>query len=155
MNRNRAAARALILRRLVTERRIDSQDELVRLLAERGHRVTQATVSRDLTAIGAEKILDGDGERYVLSAVGAADASLQELSRRMREFVLDIGHSANLVVIRTPPGTAGSVAASLDGASLEDVLGTLGGDDTVLVVSRDSDGGAALARRLRSIMETQ
>ena len=155
MNRRRATARSLILRRLLAERAIHSQEELVRLLAEHGHRVTQATVSRDLMALGAEKVVRQGEERYVLAdSPPPARAAERELRRRMKEFVIEIGHSLNNVVLTTPPGAAGSVAVALDRALLPEVLGTLGGDDTVLIVTRRGDGGAGVARRLKELMET-
>ena len=154
MPRHRTAARQLILRQLIEEHPISSQDELVDLLASLGHRVTQATVSRDLRALGAVKRLDPEvGERYAMPA-GRQPESMQELARRMRDFVIHLGASGNLVLLRTPPGSAGSVAAALDAAALEGVLGTLGGDDTVMVVAREPTGGPALLERLRAILES-
>lgn len=155
MSRRRSAARLLIVRRLLEERAISSQEELVRLLAEQGHAVTQATVSRDLQSLGATKIIDAEArERYTLpaEAEGDADSLERELVRRMGQFVVDIDASGNLVVIKTPPGSAGAVAAALDAVGRADVLGTLCGDDTIMVVARDAAGGPALAERLRSLM---
>lgn len=156
MKRNRAAARLVVLRRLLAQHEIGSQDELVRLLEERGHPVTQTTVSRDLANLRAEKAAGSDGrERYVIAAdLERHSGAIRNLSRRMKEFVTEIGSSANLVVLQGPPGSAGPVAAALDAASLDGVLGTLSGDDTVLVVTRDPNGGAAVTRQLEEIMET-
>lgn len=155
MKRHRSAARLVILRRLLAQHEIGSQEELVRLLGERGHTVTQATVSRDLSNIGAEKIVGANGqERYlVASDLDRHSGAVRGLARRMNEFVTEIGHSANLVVLKGPPGCSGPVAAALDGAALDQVLGTVGGDDTVLVIARDPQGGAAVARQLENIME--
>lgn len=155
MNRNRAAARLVVLRRLLAQREIGSQEELIQLLGERGHSVTQATVSRDLANLGAEKTIGTDGrERYVVVAdLERHSGAIRNLSRRMKEFVTEIGHSGNTVVLKTPPGSAGPVAASLDGATLDGVLGTLGGDDTVLIITRDAGGGAAVAHQLEEILE--
>ena len=155
LSRNRSAARLVVLRRLLAQREIGSQEELVRLLGERGHAVTQATVSRDLANLGAEKVAGSGGqERYVIAAdLERHSGAIRNLSRRMKEFVTEIGHSANLVVLKGPPGSAGPVAAALDASALDGVLGTLSGDDTVLVVSHDPNGGAEAARQLESIME--
>ena len=152
MAKSRAAARALILRRLLKEREIGSQEELVALLGQAGHHVTQATVSRDLSALGAEKQLRSSGEVYALPDERSPKTRF-ELARRMREFVVDMGHSANNVILKTPPGAGGTVAAALDAANLEEVLGSVTGDDTVLVVTRDPNGGEELVRRLRDILE--
>ncbi len=156
MKRNRAAARLVLLRRLLAQHEIDSQEELVRLLGERGHTVTQATVSRDLANLGAEKVAGSHGrERYVVAAdLERHSGAMRNLGRRMKEFVTEIGHSANLVVLKTPPGSAGPVGAALDAAALDRVLGTLSGDDTLLIVTRDPDGGAEVARQLETLLET-
>ncbi len=156
MKKNRSAARLVVLRRLLAQHEIGSQEELVHLLAERGHHVTQATVSRDLTTLGADKLVDEDGnERYVIAAdLERHSGAIRNLARRMQEFVIDIGSSANLVVLKMDPGTASPVAAALDAAALDGVLGTVGGDDTVLVITRDPAGGSAMAQQLEDILET-
>lgn len=156
MKKNRSAARLVVLRRLLAQNEIGSQEELVRLLGSRGHHVTQATVSRDLTTLGAEKIVaDGGDERYVIAAdLERHSGALRNLARRMREFVSDIGSSANMVVLKMDPGTASTVAAALDAAALDGVLGTIGGDDTVLIITRDATGGEAMAQQLEDILET-
>lgn len=146
----------MILRRLLTEHTVGSQDELVRLLAREGHKITQATVSRDLQVLGATKVLDPTaGERYALPAASesAADQQEQELARRMKQFVVKIGSSGNIVMLETPPGSAGPVAAALDAVDRDDVLGTIGGDDTIMVVASRADGGADLEREFRKLLE--
>ena len=153
MAKSRATARAMILRRLLKERQVGSQEELVALLAREGHRVTQATVSRDLTALGAEKRTGKQGEHYVLPDA-RTPRRLFDLARRMREFVVEMGFSANNVVLKTPPGAGGTVAAALDAADLDEVLGSVSGDDTVLIVTREPNGGEGLVRKLRDILET-
>ncbi len=155
MKRHRAAARLVVLRRLLAQHEIGSQEELVKMLGKRGHAVTQATVSRDLRTLRAEKAAGTDGrERYVVVAdLKRHSGAIRNLARRMKEFVTEIGHSANLVVLKGPPGSAGPVAASLDAASLDLVLGTLSGDDTVLVIARDAEGGAEVARQLENILD--
>ena len=155
MNRDRSPARRALLRRLVGSRAITSQESAGRLLEDRGHPVTQATVSRDLAAIGAEKSLDATGrERYVLAnTAGRGDNLKSDLARMMREFVLSVGHSGNLALLKTAPGSAAPVASALDQANPANVLGTIAGDDTVLVVARSANGGAGLARRLTRILE--
>ena len=153
MAKSRATVRAMILRRLLKERQVESQEELVSLLALEGHRVTQATVSRDLSALGAEKRPGEQGEYYVLPDARAPQ-KLSALARRMREFVVEMGHSANNVILKTPPGAGGTIAAALDAADLEEVLGTVTGDDTVLIVTRDPNGGDELVGKLRDILET-
>ncbi|MEM7349599.1 MAG: arginine repressor [Acidobacteriota bacterium] len=155
MKRNRAAARLMILRRLLSQHEIGSQEELVKLLGEQGHVVTQATVSRDLSSLGVEKVAGSGGrERYVVAAdLRRQSQAIANLGRRLREFVTEIGHSANQVVLKTGPGSASPVAAALDAAALGEILGTIGGDDTILVIARNAEGGAAVAQQLEDIME--
>lgn len=141
---------------LLTSRVVRSQAELGRLLAGEGVEVTQATLSRDLEEIGAVKVRRaGAGTVYavpdeppgpVLRAL--ADTSDRRISRLAAELLVSVEASANLVVLRTPPGGAQLLASAIDRAELHDVIGTIAGDDTVLVVARDPAGGAALAERL-------
>ena len=146
----------MLIRRLIVERAVESQDQLVRLLARKGHRVTQATVSRDLAAVGvAKEATPGGGERYTLTDAGGAATPNGRLRHMLREFVVEIGHSRNMVVLKTPPGSAQAVASTLDRESPPAVLGTVAGDDTILVVTRTDNGGAALARRLEALMENR
>jgi len=126
---------------------VSSQAELVHLLKERGFDVTQATVSRDLKALGAEKVRDDDGRLSYALKAGTADSSL---ARTLAEFAGEFQPSGNLVVITTPPGAAQVVAGAIDRAALDDVVGTVAGDDTVLVVTTDGRG-ARVAERLEEI----
>ena len=154
MKPDRSKARRALLRSLVGAGRVAHQEDAVRRLARKGHRVTQATVSRDLMAIGAKKrSSETSPDRYVLANLPADNREHNELAHRMREFVAEITHSGNLALLRTPPGAAAPVASALDHAPPSGVLGTIAGDDTVLVVARSPNGGAAVARRLRKILE--
>lgn len=153
--RTNAAHRRLLLRRLIARQEISSQEELLRLLGIRGHTVSQATVSRDLSAIGAvRESLDGASTIYRLVATAVQAAELHD---RFRQFVHEISSSANIVVIRTPPGGAHAVGVALDDTRdrgrLPEVLGTVAGDDTLLIVTRSARGGSRLARKLESILE--
>ena len=147
-----SAARHLALRRLLQTRRIGSQEELVKLVAEQGHRATQTTISRDLAALGAVKASDNNGEFYTIGSTPPADQAAAELARVLGEFVVSIDSSLNLAVLRTTPGSAGTVAAALDASKRSGVLATLAGDDTVLVVTARSDGGSREAERLRRVV---
>jgi len=150
---SRVAARRGLVRRLLDERAVGSQDDLARLLAQRGHRVTQTTVSRDLAALGALKRTDDDGaERYVLPDGPPAPAGADDLARLLRQFAVDVAASGNLAVVKTLPGSAGPVATALDRAGIEEIVGTVAGDDTVLVVVRGARGGPAVARDLERLL---
>ena len=110
--------------------------------------MTQTTVSRDLAALGAAKRVDEAGEFYVVGN-GRLDGADEGLLRVLRTFTVSIEGSANLVVLRTSPGCADPVAAALDEAARPGVLGTIAGDDTVLLVTQRADGGPREAVRLR------
>ena len=150
---SRAGARRGLVRRLLDEHDIGSQQELAALLARHGHGVTQTTISRDLAALGAGKRLASDGrERYVLGDGPIAPTGAEELSRMLRQFAVEVAASGNLALVKTLPGSAGPVATALDRANVDGVLGTVAGDDTVLVVARTATGGAGLARRLGTFL---
>lgn len=139
------AARRRAIRRLVAKGPVQKQAELVEELRSLGFTVTQATVSRDLTAIGVTK----NGSNYGFRGRGLADRDY--LARTLSNYVESFASSGNLVVLRTPPGAAQVVAAAIDGSDLDGVLGTVAGDDTVLVVADRSDGGMELAQKLETI----
>jgi transcriptional regulator of arginine metabolism len=136
---------------------VRSQPELARLLAVEGVEVAQATLSRDLEEMGAVKVRRaGVGMVYTVGdeAPGPVLRALTEatevrVSRLAAELLVSVEASANLVVARTPPGGAHLLASAIDRAGLPEVLGTVAGDDTVLLVARDPKGGARVAERLR------
>ncbi len=147
------------IRELIDARPVTSQTQLAALLAGSGIEVTQATLSRDLEELGAVKMRGSDGApaSYVLPPENAplrpAQAAPARLTRLLAELLTSAEGSANLAVVRTPPGAAQFLASALDKVGLPDVLGTIAGDDTLMVVSRDPDGGATLADRLRALAE--
>ena len=132
---------------LVRSTPIKSQTELARLLAEDGVEVTQGTLSRDLEELGAGKVRTPDGLVYSVDPDGAT-VDGDRLARILGDLLVSAEPSANLVVLRTPPGGAHFLASAVDRAGLADVIGTVAGDDTVLVVTKRANGGAALARTL-------
>jgi transcriptional regulator of arginine metabolism len=126
---------------------IHSQTDLVAQLKKSGFRVTQTTASRDLEEIGAVRGRDIQGESiYQIS--GTSDDALSRVNPVPSKLILSVDHSANLAVVHTPPGAAQFVASSLDHANLTGVIGTLAGDDTIILVSKKSAGGAQLAKEL-------
>ena len=146
---------------LVGRHEVHSQGQLADLLADEGFQVTQATLSRDLVELDALKVraatgamvyaVPGEGgDRRLVTAPTETAATVQRLRRLCAELLVSAEASGNLVVLRTPPGAAQFLASALDKAGLPDVLGTIGGDDTVLVIGRDPDG-VALAQRLLSL----
>ena len=137
--------------RLLEEQAISSQAQLVEMLAADGVIATQATVSRDLEELGAVKVrIPGGAMAYAIPEhAKERTAPDDHLRRVMGEFVVEVAHSANLVVLRTPPGSAHVVASALDRAGLPDVLGTVAGDDTIILVCAEAAGGAVRRRRPR------
>ena len=143
---------------LLETRPVHSQGQLAALLGADGLKVTQTTLSRDLDELGAVRIRDGGGDLvYAVPAEGGdptprvapvVGEAGGRLSRLAAELLVSADASANLVVLRTPPGAAQFLASALDRAALADVVGTIAGDDTVMVIARDPTGGAALAARL-------
>ena len=151
MNPAATAARRRMLRSLVVRRKIVNQQQLVDLLAEAGHPVTQATVSRDLDAIGAVKDSAPNGHTYFIPEGGDDGEAMRVLARVIAQFVERITSSGNLVVLNTPPGAAQVVASAVDRANLPDVVGTVAGDDTALVVAVEKIGGWRLSKRFEQI----
>ncbi|MGX6601272.1 arginine repressor [Micromonosporaceae bacterium Da 78-11] len=134
---------------LIREQAIRSQTELAEFLAGDGVLVTQATLSRDLEELGAVKVsgaylIPEDGKRPLREAEQAP----ARLIRLLRELLTGVDASANIAVLRTPPGAAQFLASALDRSGLSDVVGTIAGDDTIFVVARDVVGGKALAEKL-------
>jgi transcriptional regulator of arginine metabolism len=159
---SKAARHARILA-IVSGRAVHSQAELAKALDDDGFHVTQATLSRDLDELGAVKLRTPDGGQpiYVVPEDGspiaarqADDAPPHRLARLLGELLISAEASGNLVILRTPPGASNFLASALDRAGLPAVLGTVAGDDTILVVSRSATGGAALAEDLIRLSNT-
>ncbi|MGH9029608.1 MAG: arginine repressor [Acidimicrobiales bacterium] len=139
--------------RLLETHSITSQTQLVSLLADEGVEATQTTVSRDLEELGAVKVRVPGGETvYALPELPVHQVAPEDHLRRvLGEWVVEVAHSSNLVVLRTPPGSAHVVGSALDRSGFEGVVGTVAGDDTVLVVASEELGGAELARRVAQV----
>ena len=139
--------------KLLAEQAVTSQAHLVDLLAAEGVQATQATVSRDLDDLGAIKVRVAGGETvYAIPELPTEQRAPEDHLRRVfGDWVVEVAHSGNLVVLRTPPGSAHVVGSALDRAGLPDVLGTVAGDDTLFVVVAEELGGAAVAQRLSEL----
>lgn len=138
---NSIAARRAKVVALVESGLIHSQLDLVKELRKAGFRVTQATASRDLEEIGAVRASEG----YRLAST--TDDSLSRVLSN-EKLILSVESSGNLAVVRTPPGGAQLLASNLDHSGIKSIIGTIAGDDTVLVVSQKANGGAELAKEL-------
>jgi transcriptional regulator of arginine metabolism len=150
-------ARQARITAILTGQSVRSQAELAALLAAEGVQVTQATLSRDLVELGAVRVRSQDGALvYAVRSEGGerapqAGITQEILDARLAKLCADLlvtaEASGNLVVLRTPPGAANFLALAIDHSVMPSVLGTIAGDDTVLLVTRDPDGGADLAAR--------
>jgi transcriptional regulator of arginine metabolism len=138
------------IRDVITAQSVASQDELRRQLARRGHRVTQATLSRDLHELGLVKT--GDGYAFPSNGDGVPDAWLPSVERLIREFVFDVKSAQNLVVLRTSTGSAQPVAAAIDAEEWPEIVGTIGGDDTILLVAPDNAVAAELVQKIKELL---
>ena len=142
---------------LLSAREVHSQSQLAALLAEEGIDVTQATLSRDLEELGAVKLrgADGGGGVYGVpedgSPVRGVCGGTERLSRLLGDLLVSTDASANLAVLRTPPGAAHYLASAIDRAALPEVVGTIAGDDTIFVVAREPVSGAQLAALFENI----
>ena len=135
------------------EHRVGSQEELVARLSLAGIAATQATVSRDLLELGAVKLKRGGSIRYVMPDQVEPGHAAEKLDRLLAEWVDAIIPAGNLLVLKTPPGSANLVANALDAAGLDEVAGTIAGDDTIFVALADGvnpHSAASLLQRRRS-----
>ena len=146
------AARKQLVADLVKSIKIESQEELVKALRKKGVEVTQTTASRDLLEIGALRGKDSEGRfRYILGG------TVSSISSRSRNLLLSVTASGNLVVAKTPPGGAQLLAGQIDEAIASgDIrlgIGSIAGDDTVIVVAKNATGGNGLARELTALLD--
>jgi transcriptional regulator of arginine metabolism len=143
------AARQKAILELLHRGRVESQEELQGFLAKRGFEAGQATLSRDIRELGLVKTTDG-----YASARNApvAEPVLPSVSRLVREFVVDVRLAQNLIVLKTSVGSAQPVAAAVDAEDWPEVVGTLAGDDTILVISPDNRTAQQLVRRIQGML---
>ena len=139
--------------KILADHAVTSQPQLVELLADDGVQATQATVSRDLEDLGAIKVRVPGGETvYAIPEMPAEQRAPEEHLRRVfGDWVVEVSHSGNLVVLRTPPGSAHVVGSALDRSGLPEILGTVAGDDTLIVVTSEETSGAAVAKQLADL----
>jgi transcriptional regulator of arginine metabolism len=147
------AQRQQALIRIIENAEVSSQTQLQKLLAKEGIKATQVTVSRDLEEVGAIKVRSSSGDTVYAIATfePARRATSDQLRRVMSEWVAEVSHSGQMVVLRTPPGCAHVVASALDRAAPNGLLGTVAGDDTIICVAIENVGGKKLANELRSL----
>lgn len=135
------AERQRLILSIIAHTPIETQDELVAALAARGTQATQATVSRDIKELRLVKVTDAQGRyRYALPDTPASSAAVldarQRVQRAVRDYAVSLDHSGNLLVMKTQPGTAQAVAAAIDALGLDGIVGTVAGDDAILIITQ-------------------
>ncbi|MDA2978700.1 MAG: arginine repressor [Actinomycetota bacterium] len=151
--RSDTSTRRLAVRSIIDSTDVETQEDIRARLLARGFDVTQATISRDLDAVGAVRVKVNGHSMYRLSVGDDDDGSLAALRSVVDEFVQSIAISGNLIVLRVPPGVAHLVAARIDGAFVDGVLGTVAGDDTIMVIADEATGAAAVSARIEGTEE--
>ena len=141
-------SRRRFVRSILAKETVSSQAELRDALAVGGFNVTQATVSRDLDAIGAARVKNGKGVAYRLG-LPDTDTEKVALYQAVDEFVMAVGVSGNLVVLHVPPGAAQFVASRIDAAHVDGIMGTIAGDDTILIVADEAIGAEQVSQRVQ------
>jgi transcriptional regulator of arginine metabolism len=146
--------RQKLIAELIRAEPLASQEEVTARLAAQGFAVTQATVSRDLDQLGAVKVKRGGILSYALpDQIGDSDWAAARLQRILAEWVRSVEAAGNLIVLRTPPGSAHLVGLAIDQARLPEVAGTICGDDTLFLAIRDGAAAHAVAERLRILTQ--
>ena len=144
--------RHLALLKVVEQEAPYSQEDLRKSLARKGFKVTQATLSRDIHELGLVKGSEGYQFPSGAPAPLAVESVLPSATRLVPEFVLDVRTAQNQVVIKTAVGSASTVAASLDGEEWPEVIGTIAGDDTILIVTEDNKTALRFAHRVKGLL---
>jgi transcriptional regulator of arginine metabolism len=147
------AQRQHLIAKLIEQHMVQNQAQLVGLLAKEEVVATQATVSRDLEDLGAIKVRVPGGESaYAIPALPKEQRAPEDHLRRVfGDWVVEVAHSGNLVVLRTPPGSAHVVGSALDRAGLPEIIGTVAGDDTLVVIVADGLQGSEVGAQLADL----
>lgn len=148
------ARRHMKILQILRDKDIGTQEELAKHLRDDGIEVTQATISRDIKELRLTKMPTGDGTyRYALPDEELRAGSLERVRRLLRDSVISLDQSENLVVVKTLPGNAHAVASVIDGLRWAEVVGTVAGDDTIVVVARDKANVPEIIGRLERLMD--
>lgn len=145
--------RQMKIQELISGEAVHTQEELADKLRQAGFDVTQATVSRDIKELGLIKV-PGQGEeyRYALSSVSHPINYVERLKRSLREAVVSVNDSENIILIRTIPGNAHALAELIDNSDWEDVIGTVAGDNTILMVVKPKEATPGVLARISQLM---
>ncbi len=138
---------------IISSVNVETQEQLLALLQQEGFRATQATISRDIKDLRIVKELTNLGTyRYAVSANEARNSFTSRLNSIFKECVVGFDYAQNIIVIRTMPGFASAAASAIDAMHLKTIVGSLAGDDTVMIVMRDTNAAAALCGEIRNLM---
>ena len=138
---------------IISTRNVETQEQLLAALQEAGFRGTQATISRDIKELRIVKELTSLGTyRYSTSAGDMTGSFSARLNTIFRESVVSFDYAQNIIVVRTLPGLASAAASALDAMNLSAVVGTLAGDDTVMIVMRDNNAAAAFCGEIKNLI---
>lgn len=140
------------IRDIVENHRIDTQDELIRLLRKSGFSATQATVSRDIKDLKLTKISDGESGYYYALPSSTASSDINKLNASLTNLIISVRSAMNIIVIRTHPGMAQAVATGIDNIRSSDILGCVAGDDTIFVVVTNEEIAVSLGARIKTLM---
>lgn len=146
------AQRHLKIREIISQYDIETQDELVDKLREAGFHVTQATVSRDIKELHLVKVPTPDGRYKYSLPVDLRTNPQQKLKRMLVDSFVSIDHAENLIVLKTLPGNAQAVAALIDSLDWPEIMGTIAGDDTILIICKEKEKTGELARRFLDML---
>jgi transcriptional regulator of arginine metabolism len=139
---------------IISNRNVETQEHLLSLLQQEGFRATQATISRDIKELRIVKELTNLGTyRYTTSANESNGTFSARLNTIFRECVTSFDYAQNIIVIRTLPGLASAAGSAIDSMDMNKVVGTLAGDDTVMVVMRDNNAAAAFCGEIKSLIQ--
>ena len=138
---------------LISKYEIDTQDELIERLRESGFEVTQATISRDIRELNISKMTTGKGTyRYVLPKQSAPTSNMK-FSSALIDALISVDYACNIIVLKTHAGLANALAVGLDSMHLENVLGCVAGDDTIMLVARSEEAAYKIAERFRNMIK--
>ena len=138
---------------IISNKNIETQEQLLAELQAEGFRGTQATISRDIKELRIVKELTSLGSyRYTLSASDLGSSFSARLNTIFRECVISFDYAQNIIVVRTLPGLASAAGSAIDAMNLNTIVGTLAGDDTVMIVMRDTNAAATLCGEIKSLL---
>jgi transcriptional regulator of arginine metabolism len=153
MKQRSKTERMQAIRRIIETMDISTQEDLMGELEKLGYEVTQATISRDISDMGLLKVKLNpvDGAQQIAGRQVYSLPQIERLRSLLSEFMLSVDKAENQIVLKTTPGTAQAVAAAIDVAQWDDVLGTVGGDDTILIITRSKDAALEISKRMSKL----